>query len=373
MARVFTHKTSLENALRICLAAPLPPPYGGMAVQAAKTADGLRQYGVHVDVVQVNRHPSEAKMLEKLWGIRTLVQTFRFLLQLRRCLKHCRILYIYTAFFNYFFWVTCPALLLAYGYHVPVILSARGGGGPKFFAKYGKWIRPLMRRLHCATAPSEFLAEPLREHFSVPTKVIRTLINLEQFPFKKRQPLRPYLVTSRHLEPIYGMDTVLRAFAIVRGVVPQARLSIVGDGSLRSQLENLAESLGVEKSVTFYGAVPHENMADIYAQHDIYINGSRVDNLPNVLLEAFAGGLPVVSTKAGGIPHLVDHGRTGLLVDVDDAHGLAQCVLQLLNDPRNAASMALAARREVEKYAPQAVLPELVALLQTHAGRSPKL
>jgi len=149
-------------------------------------------------------------------------------------------------------------------------------------------------------------------------------------------------------------------------------LTLVGDGSLRRSLERLAMRLGVASSVHFCGAVAHREMPAVYDRHDILVNASRVDNLPNVILEAFACGLPVVSTRAGGIPFLVDHGQTGLLVDVDDCDGLARGVVHLLESAESARAMVRKARSEAEKYAPKRVITrflEVVSLVLSERRR----
>jgi glycosyltransferase involved in cell wall biosynthesis len=90
-------------------------------------------------------------------------------------------------------------------------------------------------------------------------------------------------------------------------------LEIVGAGSLRSELEVLVEALALRQYVALAGAVAAGQTAQHSDQTTVFVNASAVDNVPGSIMEAFAAGLPVVSTDAGGIPYLVRDGETGLL------------------------------------------------------------
>uniref|UniRef100_A0A832A8Q6 Glycosyltransferase family 1 protein n=1 Tax=Desulfacinum infernum TaxID=35837 RepID=A0A832A8Q6_9BACT len=340
----------------ICLVAPFAPPYGGMAVQAQQWVDQLTAHGFLVVPVRANRRPSDVSLWSQLPGVRTGVNLARFLRDLVSAFHCTDVVTIFSAFFNYFFWVTFPALLVARAQKKPVILNVRGGAAEAFFHRYGTILRPMMRWVSAVIAPSGFLAQAVERAFGVKALIVPTMVDVDRFPFRIRDFGRARLLAARNLESLYGLDVVLESFARVQKKIPHARLTLVGDGSLRLFLERLAVRLGVASSVQFCGAVPHVEMPAVYDRHDILVNASRVDNLPNVILEAFACGLPVVSTRAGGIPFLVDHGQTGLLVDVDDCDGLARGVLHLLESAESARAMVYKARFEAEKHAPKRVI-----------------
>jgi glycosyltransferase involved in cell wall biosynthesis len=158
-------------------------------------------------------------------------------------------------------------------------------------------------------------------------------------------------LVARHLEAIYGVETVLRSFAETRRRFPGAVLTVAGDGPQRTRLQKLAGELGIEKAVRFVGRVDNADMPALYADSDLVLNGSTVDNMPISLLEAFASGVPVVSTSAGGIPDIVQHDRTGVLVPPGDFQAMASATLSLLTDPQRATRLADAAVAEANRYA----------------------
>jgi len=130
---------------------------------------------------------------------------------------------------------------------------------------------------------------------------------------------------------------------------------VAGDGSQRAALEQLSCELGL-RYVTFLGAVGLDQIPGVYDQGDIFLNASNIDNMPVSILEAFASGLPVVTTDAGGIPFLVEHRVTGLLVPREDHDALAAAALELLANPPLALSIAAKARAKCDKYALEAVV-----------------
>src|SRR5207302_9733041 len=87
------------------------------------------------------------------------------------------------------------------------------------------------------------------------------------------------------------------------------------------------------RGVTFTGAVDPDVIGEIYAAHDIYIQSPNIDNMPTSVLEAYASGLPVVSTEAGGVPAMLTHGEHGLLAPLGDHEALASRVVELLDSP----------------------------------------
>ncbi|MBW8770497.1 MAG: glycosyltransferase family 4 protein, partial [Gemmatimonadetes bacterium] len=108
---------------------------------------------------------------------------------------------------------------------------------------------------------------------------------------------------------------------------------VVGDGPERARVHGLARELSL-RHVEFVGAVKPTEMGKYYDEADVYLNASDIDNMPNSIIESFACGLPVVTTRAGGIPYIVEHERNGLLVDCGDHTALANAALRLLDDPR---------------------------------------
>jgi glycosyltransferase involved in cell wall biosynthesis len=124
-------------------------------------------------------------------------------------------------------------------------------------------------------------------------------------------------------------------------------LKIIGTGPRLEEYAALAQKLGVEGQVHFLGFVDPSEMSSQYATADLFALPSRMESFPLVLLEAMAGGLPVVATDVGGIPELVAHGETGLLVPPNDPDALADAINDLLDDPQTMERMGERGRQLV--------------------------
>ena len=120
---------------------------------------------------------------------------------------------------------------------------------------------------------------------------------------------------------------------------------VAGEVAATEHLEAQARALAVTQ-VEFRGRVSPDEMGRLLDEADVYLNSSNIDNMPLSILEAQAAGLPVVSTRAGGIPYLVRDGETGLLVPLDDDAALAQAAARVLGEEGLASRLTINARRE---------------------------
>ncbi|HKP87109.1 MAG TPA: glycosyltransferase family 4 protein, partial [Blastocatellia bacterium] len=130
---------------------------------------------------------------------------------------------------------------------------------------------------------------------------------------------------------------------------PDASLTVAGDGWQRKQLEELARDLGL-RNVEFIGRVTFEKMPALYDSADIYLTATDIDNMPGSVIECFASGLPVVTTDAGGIPYILAHEETGLMVRRGDHEALAASAIRLLEDNALAAGIAARARERCRDF-----------------------
>jgi glycosyltransferase involved in cell wall biosynthesis len=153
----------------------------------------------------------------------------------------------------------------------------------------------------------------------------------------------PYLLVTRNLEPMYNIKMALEAFETVKKSYPASRLDIIGTGQQEAELKSWVERQGIA-DVCFHGAVPNEEIPLFLKQADILLNPSNVDNMPINLLEAFASGVPVVSTRAGGIPDLVGEERAALLVEPGNSSAMASKVVELVEHPEKAKKLTAYAR-----------------------------
>ncbi len=161
----------------------------------------------------------------------------------------------------------------------------------------------------------------------------------------------PVVTCVSRLVPRKGQDALIRVLSRVRARVPGARLLLVGGGPDGDRLRRLAAACGVTGEVVFAGAVPDAELAAHHAVGDAFAlpcrtrgGGLDVEGLGIALLEAAAGGVPVVAGNSGGAPETVLPGRTGHVVDGRDLDALAAAVTALLADPARARAMGAAGR-----------------------------
>jgi glycosyltransferase involved in cell wall biosynthesis len=145
-----------------------------------------------------------------------------------------------------------------------------------------------------------------------------------------------------------GHPVLIRAFARLRARGLDVQLTLIGDGPFRDRLTELARSLGVDDALSFEGAVGQDDLPAHLQRADVFCQPSFAEGIPVVLMEAMASGLPVVSSAVAGIPELVEHGSTGLLVPPGRADLLADALAALVEDPARRREMGRAGRAVVE-------------------------
>lgn len=141
----------------------------------------------------------------------------------------------------------------------------------------------------------------------------------------------PLIGAVGRLTPAKGFDILLQSFSEVHRQIPDARLLLVGDGTLRSRLEKLTRQLNLAENVIFTGArndVPH-----ILKTLDIFILSSLWEGLPNTILEAMAAGVPVIATTVGGVPEVITHQENGWLIPPNNTAALTNAIIYLLRHP----------------------------------------
>lgn len=332
--------------MRVLLIAPSTEILGGQAVQATRLLHGFRQTAsVAVDFLAIN--PTLPVWLRRIPYLRTLCAGLLFYPALLWRIPQYDILHVFAASYSSYTLWSLPALLLGRLFRKKVILNYRDGQADDHLTHWRSAV-PTIRLAHRIVSPSNYVVDVFQKH-RLAAQCIHNVLALERFPFKVRSPLQPKFLSTRILEPLYNIDCILRGYRILQDRYPHASLTIAHDGPCRSQLEQLARSLQL-RNCHFVGRVPHDQMAALYEQADIYLTTPDWDCMPGSLLECFASGLPVIATRAGGIPHVIDHERTGLLIGRNDDQALADAATRLLEEPDFAHQIIANARAECEKY-----------------------
>jgi glycosyltransferase involved in cell wall biosynthesis len=233
-----------------------------------------------------------------------------------------------------------------------LVVVYHGAAAQDFFDRF-RCLRRFLTTNQPIVVPSGFL-QAVFAAYGVDCTVIPNAVDLTRFPFRARTGLSPRILSTRNLAPVYNIRGAIDALVIVQREYPNATLTIVGAGALRAELEAHVRRQGIV-GVTFLGRVDNEKIPAILAEHDVFINASLQDNLPGSVLEAFASGLPVVSTNVGGIPYLVQDQVTGLLVPPDDAAALAAGITWMLAHRPEALAMALRAKESLAEYDAESV------------------
>jgi glycosyltransferase involved in cell wall biosynthesis len=171
-------------------------------------------------------------------------------------------------------------------------------------------------------------------------------LDVSRFPPRQPRPRLRVVTTVANLRPGKGHEVLLEAAARVVRRVPDVHFQIVGDGPRRAELEQQAAALRISAQVSFLGH--SSDVPAVLQQTDVFAFPSFMEASPNAVMEAMAAGLPVVATRVGGIPEVIEDGRSGVLVPPHDDRALAAGILRLIARPDLAARMGEAARQTVE-------------------------
>jgi glycosyltransferase involved in cell wall biosynthesis len=188
-----------------------------------------------------------------------------------------------------------------------------------------------------------------------------------------RDTAEPLIVSVGRMVEKKGFDDLLRACAHLAASKRKFKCEIYGDGPGRKVLEALRDDLGLADHVTFCGSRTQAQLLAVYQRADVFALTPRLtddgdrDGVPNVLVEAMACGIPVVSTRIGGIPEVVISGTDGLLAQQRDAGGIASCLAELLDDARRRQRLGDAAAHTVTRFDTHSAALRLAALF-SHSG-----
>ena len=355
--------------IRVCIAAPSLEFYAGKAIQGVRLMRALgAEPELEIGFIPHNpRLPRPLHWLQQIKYVRTGVTTFYYLLLLLVRLPRYDIIQVFSASYWSYLFSVMPPLLAAKLYRKKIILNYRSGQAEDHLRRWPRTTVPFMKRMDAIVVPSGYLVAVFAK-FGLRARAIFNIVELEHFRYRERALLAPRFMCSRLLEPLYNVANVIRAFRLIKDEVPEATLTIAADGSQRANLEKLVAELKLD-SVTFRGFVPFDQMPDLYDAHDVHLIGNDIDNMPAAITESCATGIIIVTTDAGGIPYLVENGRSALIVPCGDVAGLARESLRALRDPELARSLARNARDRAQEFAWPRVRAQWLALYHELVGR----
>ncbi len=354
------------NGPRLAVVAPSLDILGGQGVQARTLMDALESAGVPLRFIAINpKFPAPLAGLRRVPYARTLLNQALYLWSLRQ-IAGCDVVHVFAASYWSFLLAAAPAILAGRCLGKRVVLNYHSGEAADHLERWGALVHPWLRAADQIVVPSEYLRGVFARH-GYRVEVVHNVLGLSRFAWRARQPLRPRLLSTRNLEPHYRVSDVIEAFALLRRRHPEATLTVAGYGSEQTRLRKLARAL-CDGSVQFVGRVEPEEIPALYARCDIFLNASVIDNQPLSILEAFAAGLPVVTTATGDIGSMVGGGERGILVPPRDPGAIAGAVETLLAEPGLALRLSERARQEVERHGRERAAQEWAAVYRGEAA-----
>lgn len=339
----------------VLLVGPVAPPQGGMALSLKELERHLPAIGVTPRVLRTNPRLGPFAHVPVL---RSILSFTLFTAAAVFAASRARRVHLLGASHTYF-WTRCvPLLLLGRLFGWRITVHYKGGLLAGFLASWPRLVPWCLQRASAIAVPSAFLQRALAAH-GVESSLLPNFADVAGFPQTAREPLPRRCLVARTLDPLYGVDVALEAFAAARRTLPDLVLEVAGDGPERKRLEARAREIG---GVTFHGNLERAALAELHARSGVLLNASRADNVPHTLLEAMASGLPIVSTAAGGIPDMLQHGEEALLVPVDDVQALADALTNVFAAESAARARAGRAHARVLAFAPAAVLQRFRAV-----------
>jgi glycosyltransferase involved in cell wall biosynthesis len=288
--------------------------------------------------------------LARIYAKRGIPTIQTVILMLRSCINVLRVLTSVKPDLVNIHYIDTPSLYFFlfrrfFGYKI--VLTSHGSdillidpAGTNLPTKFARWA------LESADAVSAVSPQVLdKAKYLLNGKVTATFltpngIDCSFWHLRNRKPRTQIIVSVGALVGIKGHDVLIKAFSFVRKNFPSVRLVIAGEGSSRNSLTMLAQRNGLNQAIKFAGECTPEQIRDLLADAAIFVMPSRSEGLPLAALEAMASGVPVIASNVGGLPSIIEHDVSGILVPPDCPKALAQAIEQLLKNADSARALA---------------------------------
>jgi glycosyltransferase involved in cell wall biosynthesis len=273
-------------------------------------------------------------------GMRTFVTLFpQTMYQITKLIRQGRIqtVNIHYPISPFFYLGLCRSLL-----SIKLVTSIHGADifpAGRRRKKYSFALRFVLHRSDLIVANSQAFRRDFLNVFpdlSAKTIVIHNSVNVAELnglmPNKAHDVQRRYVLCVASHNDKKAIDVLIQAMARIAREEPSLRLVLVGDGPLRNSLEELAVMLGLREQIEFLGAQGRTKVVELLYGCTAFVLPSRSEPFGIAIVEALACRKPVVATRVGGIPEIIEDGRNGLLVEPDNAGALAEALMKVLKD-----------------------------------------
>lgn len=228
-----------------------------------------------------------------------------------------------------------------------IVITYHGGEAATFFANHISFVKRWLLRADKVVVLSGFLKDVFNQ-YDIPCEIVPNIVELQSHP-KREYVIAPKFISVRHLEPLYDIPCVLKAYKQVLEYHPDATLDVLGQGSMREQLEQYV----IENHLTgvrFLGQVSNSQIYEYLNNADILLSAAKADNMPVSLLEAMNANLLVIASRVGGVPYMINEGKNGLLFESSNSQDLAAKMLWALAHPKEIEEIRISAQVEAKKY-----------------------
>ena len=317
-------------------------------VHARRWVEGLRSLGIQVDLITLIKENeydiggislgshSKVSYLTKIGKLRSLIK------KINPDIFHAH----HASSFGY---------LASFVDHPAKVLSVWGYDVITFPYKNminRAMIRRALNRTGYITATSAYLKQAvLKLNNSIKNiDIIPFGVDTDLFGYFDKKPSDEIVIgIAKSLRPKYGIDILIRAFGNLKNKFGNIRLKIAGKGEFETEYKNLVKDLGIGGSVDFLGFVDHSKLPRLFSTLDIFVMPSIDESFGVAALEASATGLPVVASRVGGVPEVIEDNVTGYLIERKNVAELTAALEKLIEDPRLRSVMGKAGRKFVEE------------------------
>ena len=330
--------------MKILLISNFEEGVGGISVQVSMLRDKLRGEGFTCDILSTKG--SISKRIKALWALLSKGRKYD-VFHIHACSDR--------GFLPAILGINIGRLLKK-----RIVLTFHGGGAEGFFKRKQKLVKRYLNRTSANIVLSGFIGRVF-DQYGIPYTVIPNILESDDSTFRARTEIKPKFISIRSFTETYNIKCTLKAFQAVQEKYPEATLTLLGGGPLKSELEQYVIDNHLQ-NVSFVGQVPNTDIYRYLDDADIMVSSSRFDNMPVSILEGFKAGLLVIASNVGGVPYMIEDGQNGLLFENKNDHQMAEKMIAAVEHPEATLQMIENAHHCLDAYKWENCREKLLAL-----------